>query len=69
MNSIIGLNRYRKKTYKEILRESEILKEEYSKNSGRGIRNDLNGVGKNWTIINVSNKLGVSTKKLSRVSY
>ena len=29
--SIVEMNRYRKKTSKEILRESEILKEEYSK--------------------------------------
>jgi len=65
--SIIELNRYRQKTTKEILRESEILKEEYSKNNGQGMRNDLNGNGKNWTIINVSNQLGVSTTKLKKL--
>ena len=67
MISLVELNRYRKKTSKEILRESEILKEEYSKMGGQGKRNDLNGKGKNWTIINVSNQLGVSTTKLKRL--
>mgnify|MGYP000365474235 CR=1 FL=1 len=65
--SLVELNRYRKKSSKEILRESEILKEEYSKMGGQGKRNDLNGKGKNWTIINVSNQLGVSTTKLKRL--
>jgi hypothetical protein len=67
MISLIELNRYRKKTTKELLRESEILKEEYSKMGGQGKRNDLNGKGKNWTIINVSNQLGVSTTKLKQL--
>ena len=67
MISLVELNRYRKKTSKEILRESEILKKEYSKMNGQGKRNDLNGKGKNWTIINVSNQLGVSTTKLKKL--
>ena len=65
--SIIELNRYRKKTTKELLRESELLKEEYKKFNGQGKRNDLNGVGKNHTIVNVSNHLGVSTTKLKKL--
>ena len=65
--SIVEMNRYRKKSTKEILRESEILKEEYSKNNGQGTRNDLNGNGKNWTILNVSDHLGVSTTKLKKL--
>ena len=64
--SLVELNRYRKKTSKEILRESEILKKEYSKMNGQGKRNDLMN-GKNWTIINVSNQLGVSTTKLKKL--
>ena len=35
--------------------------------NGQGKRNDLNGNGKNWTIINVSNQLGVSTTKLKKL--
>jgi len=65
--SIVEMNRYRKKTSKEILRESEILKEEYSKNNGQGMRNDLNGNGKNWTIVNVSNHIGCSLTKLKKL--
>lgn len=65
--SIIELNRYRKKSSKEILRESEILKEEYKKFNGQGKRNDLNGVGKNHTIVNVANNLGVSPTKLKKL--
>ena len=40
--------------------------------NGQGKRNDLNGNGKNWTIINVSNQLGVSTtkpKKLKSIQH
>lgn len=65
--SIIELNRYRKKSASEILRESEILKKEYKKFNGQGKRNDLNGIGKNHTIVNISNQLGVSTTKLKKL--
>ena len=65
--SIIELNRYRKKSASELLRESEILKKEYKKFNGQGKRNDLNGIGKNHTIVNISNQLGVSTTKLKKL--
>ena len=42
-----------------------MLKEAYKNH--RGQRNDLNGVGRNWTIVNVSNQLGVSTTKLKKL--
>jgi hypothetical protein len=64
---IIESNHQRKKTTKEILRESELLKKEYQKYNGQGKRNDLNGVGKNWSIVNVSNQIGVSLTNLKRL--
>ena len=65
---IIESNHQRKKTTTEILRESELLKQEYSKlNGGRGRRNDLNGRGKTWTAIQVSQKLDVSLTKLKKL--
>jgi hypothetical protein len=65
--SLIEHNRYRKKTATELLRESDLLKKEYSKDIKQGQRNDINGKGKSWTILNVSKSLGVSTTKLKQL--
>lgn len=64
----IELNRYRQKTESELLKECEILKEEYShlmkkKGSWKKNKNE----GRNWTIVNISEKLGVSTTKLKKL--
>ena len=64
----IELNRYRKKTTQEILNEAKILKEEYSKMVKRGRpKNGEDKNGKNWTILSVSERLGVSTTKLKKL--
>ena len=64
----IELNRYRKKTSQEILNEMSILKKEYSNQVKRGRpKNGEKKVGRNWTILNVSSKLGVSTTKLKKL--
>ena len=66
--SLIELNRTRRKTETELLREAEVLKKEYKKmvkmgrpKKGEGRKN------KNWSIVNVSEKLGVSTTKLKKL--
>jgi ParB-like chromosome segregation protein Spo0J len=66
--ALIELNRYRKKLPTEILKESEVLKSEYSKivKRGRPQKNE-NKKGKNWTILNVSSTLGVSTTQLKKL--
>jgi len=64
----IELNRYRKKTTQEILNEMNVLKLEYSTQVKRGRpKNGERKVGRNWTILNVSSKLGVSTTKLKKL--
>jgi len=64
----IELNRYRKKTTQEILNEMNVLKIEYSTQVKRGRpKNGEKKVGRNWTILNVSSKLGVSTTKLKKL--
>ena len=64
----IELNRYRFKTETEIVREAEILKEEYSKRikKGRPLKGE-NRVGKSETITDVSKSLGVSSTKLKKL--
>jgi len=64
----IELNRYRVKVESEIVREAEILKNEYSKQikKGRPLKGEVRN-GKNWSIVNVSEKLGVSTTKLKKL--
>ena len=64
----IELNRYRVKVESEIVREAEILKNEYSKQikKGRPLKGEVRE-GKNWSIVNVSEKLGVSTTKLKKL--
>jgi len=66
--ALIELNRYRKKLPTEILKESEVLKSEYAKmvKRGRPQKNE-NKKGKNWTILNVSSTLGVSTTQLKKL--
>ena len=64
----IELNRYRIKTESEIVREAEVLKKEYSNRikKGRPRKGEVRD-GKNWSIVNVSEKLGVSTTKLKKL--
>ena len=65
---IVEANRQRKKTTQEILKEAIILKEEYSKMVKRGRpKNGEDKNGKNWTILSVSERLGVSTTKLKKL--
>ena len=66
--ALVELNRHRKKTSTEILNEASILKEEYSKMVKRGRpKNGEDKNGKNWTILSVSEKLGVSTTQLKKL--
>tara|TARA_Y100000004_G_scaffold190864_1_gene248667 strand:- start:330 stop:1436 length:1107 start_codon:yes stop_codon:yes gene_type:complete len=65
--SLILFNKSRIKTSRELLNESEIIQKEYSKHSYQGKRNDLNGGGKNHTINNVANGLGISVSHLKRL--
>ncbi len=66
---IVEANRQRKKTTQEILNEAIILKEEYSKmvKRGRPKNGEENNGKKNWTILSVSEKLGVSTTQLKKL--
>ena len=66
--ALIQLNSYRIKVESEIVREAEILKTEYSKQikKGRPLKGEVRE-GKNWSIVNVSEKLGVSTTKLKKL--
>tara|TARA_Y100000310_G_scaffold55858_1_gene51201 strand:- start:381 stop:1070 length:690 start_codon:yes stop_codon:yes gene_type:complete len=63
--ALIELNRYRKKTTKELMKEVEILEEQYKVKRGRKKLGDSSS--KNWSILNVSDKLGVSTTKLKKL--
>ena len=66
--ALVEMNRYRKKTTKEILKESEILTEEYKSQIKRGSpKKNEKRTSKNWSILNVSDKLGVSTTKLKKL--
>ena len=60
--SLVELNRYEKKTSKELLTK-KILKQNI-KMSLRWEDKKVNRNGKNWSIVNVSEKLGVSTTNL-----
>ena len=64
----IELNRYRFKTESEIVREAEVLKEEYTKfiKKGRPLKGEEK-VGKSETITDVSKTLNVSTTKLKKL--
>ena len=66
--SLVELNRYRKKTTTELLNEAEILKKEYSKfvKMGRPKKGEERN-GRNWSIVNVSENLGVSTTNLKKL--
>ena len=66
--ALIQLNAYRVKTESEIVNEAEVLKAEYSKQikKGRPLKGEVRD-GKNWSILNVSEKLGVSTTKLKKL--
>ena len=66
--ALITLNAYRVKTQSEIVNEAELLKTEYSKQikKGRPLKGEVRD-GKNWSIVNVSEKLGVSTTKLKKL--
>ena len=66
--SLVELNRYRKKTSKELLNEAHILKQEYQNvvKMGRPKKGESRN-GKNWSIVNVSGKLGVSTTNLKKL--
>ncbi len=66
--ALIELNRTRIKTSTELLNEAEILKEEYSKMVKRGRpKIGEKREGRNWTILSVSERLGVSTTKLKKL--
>lgn len=64
----IELNRYRKKTQNEIVREAEILKTEYKKliKLGRPLKGEVR-TKKSSSIVDISNTLGVSTTKLKKL--
>ena len=66
--ALITLNAYRVKTESELVREAELLKIEFSKQikKGRPLKGEVRD-GKNWSILNVSEKLGVSTTKLKKL--
>mgnify|MGYP003136270538 FL=1 len=65
---LVECNRTRIKTTKELLKEAEILKEEYSKliKKGRPKNGESNG-GKNWSILNVSEKLNIGATNLKKL--
>lgn len=63
--ALIELNRYRKKTDKELLKEANILKKEYGNKRG-GYRVGV-PKGKNWSIVDVSKKIGIDTTKLKKL--
>ena len=66
--ALVELNRHRQKTSTEILNEAEILKQEYSKMVKRGApKKGEKREGKNWTILSVSERLGVSTTQLKKL--
>jgi len=66
--ALVEMNRYRKKTNKEILKEAEILTEEYKTQIKRGSpKKNEKRTSKNWSILNVSDKLGVSTTRLKQL--
>ena len=65
--ALVELNKYRKKTSIEILKEAEILKEEYKKQIklGRPLKGETRE-GKSKSIVNIANSIGVSTTKLKK---
>jgi ParB family transcriptional regulator, chromosome partitioning protein len=65
--ALVELNKYRKKTSIEILKEAEILKEEYKKQIklGRPLKGETRE-GKSSSILDVANSIGVSTTKLKK---
>ena len=66
--ALVELNRYRKKSPSELLNEAELLKTEYSKMIKKGRpKNGEKREGKNWTILNVSERLGVSATNLKKL--
>lgn len=66
--ALVELNRYRKKSPSELLKEAELLKTEYSKMIKKGRpKNGEKREGKNWTILNVSERLGVSATNLKKL--
>jgi len=58
--SLIELNRYRKKTESELTKEYNILR-------GSGKSRQKQTQGKNWSIVDVSKKLGTNTTKLKKL--
>ena len=65
--SLIELNRYRKKSESELTKEAGLLMKEYNILRGSGKSRQKQTQGKNWSIVNVSEKLGVSTTKLKKL--
>ena len=65
---LVESNRTRTKTTEELLKEADILKEEYSRMSkmGRPLDGEIRN-GKNWTILQVSDQLKTSTTKLKKL--
>jgi len=65
--ALVELNKYRKKTSIEILKEAEILKEEYKKQIklGRPLKGETRE-GKSRSIVDVANSIGISTTKLKK---
>jgi len=65
---LVESNRTRTKTTEELLKEADILREEYSRMSkmGRPLNGEIRN-GKNWTILQVSDQLNTSTTKLKKL--
>ncbi len=66
--SLIELNRYRKKTESEVTKEANLLMKEYNiiKGSGNYMKKK-EPKSKNWSIVDVSKKLGTNTTKLKKL--
>ena len=65
--SLIELNRYRKKTESELTKEAGLLMKEYNILRGSGKSRQKQTQGKNWSIVDVSKKLGTNTTKLKKL--
>ena len=62
------MNRYRKKTESEVTKEANLLMKEYNiiKGSGNYMKKK-EPKSKNWSIVDVSKKLGTNTTKLKKL--
>lgn len=66
--ALIEHNRHRVKSVQDIINETRILEKELKKKlGGQGSRTDLKGGRKYETVVELSNKTGVSTTKLKKI--